>query len=317
MNAVFLDLNTIDRGDLDLSPIELPDLNWQLHPNTRHDQARQRCNNAEIVVSNKVWLGETELKSCRQLKHIVIAATGTNNVDLNAASKFGISVSHVRNYATASVVQHVFSLILALSTQLLAVRTAIQQQRWQQHDQFCLLDFPIRELAGRTIGIIGYGDLGQAVADIARAFGMQVLIAKRDSNDCRAKRLDLNQLLQQSDVVSLHCPLTADTDALIGEQQLALMKSSALLINTARGGLVDERALATAIQQQQIAGAGIDVLSEEPPRHSNSLLELNLSQLIVTPHIAWASQQSRQRLIAKIAENIEAHLAGQTINLVN
>ena len=316
MNAVFLDLDTVDRGDLDLSPITSLDLNWRLHAETAADQVTARCGDAEIVVSNKVWLGDEEFQACPQLQHIVIAATGTNNIDLDAAAKRTISVSNVRDYATTSVVQHVFALMLALTTRLLLVRTAIQQRRWQQHTQFSLLDFPIEELSGKSLGIIGYGALGQAVATVARTFGMQVLIAKRDHDDQRSGRVSLNELLQRSDVISLHCPLTLETKGLIGQHELALMKPSALLINTARGGIVDEHALASAIKQQQIAGAGIDVLSEEPPRNGNPLLELDHPQLIVTPHIAWASHQSRQRLMIKVAENIQAVITGQAVNLV-
>jgi glycerate dehydrogenase len=222
----------------------------------------------------------------------------------------------VRRYATPSVVQHVFSLILALTTHLREYQHLIQTNRWQRSEQFCLLDYPIREIYGKTLGIIGFGELGQGVAKVAEGFGMQVLVSQRPGSPLRRGRTPFDELLARSDILSLHCPLTDNTRNLIGKQELTLMRPSALLINTARGGIIDETALAEALRRGEIAGAGIDVLSHEPPSQGSPLLESNIPNLIVTPHIAWASQESRQRLIEEIARNIQAFINGQTPNRV-
>ena len=209
-----------------------------------------------------------------------------------------------------------FCLILALTRKLNQYQTAIREDRWQKSPFFCVLDYPISELAGKTLGIVGYGVLGKAVAKLGEALGMQVLTAARKGAAPKDGRVSLEELLVQSDVVSLHCPLTPETTDLIGAKEFALMKTSAVLINTARGGIVDEKALVNAIQSQSIAGAGVDVLSEEPPKNGNPLLDVQLPNLIVTPHIAWASVESRQRVINEIAENIIAFENGVRRNVV-
>jgi glycerate dehydrogenase len=214
------------------------------------------------------------------------------------------------------VVEHVFAQILILNRQLYAYRDAVTRGRWQQADGFCLLDFPIRELNGLILGIIGYGELGRAVARMGEAFGMQILVAERAGATPRPGRIPLKTLLAESHVVSLHCPLTDATRNLIGAAELGLMRRDAVLINTARGGMVDEDALLHALQTGRIAGAAMDVLSEEPPRHGNPLLEAALPNLVITPHIAWASINARQRLIDEITRNIQAWLAGSARNLV-
>ena len=211
--------------------------------------------------------------------------------------------------------QHVFALLLSLTTQLGKYRRAVMRGDWQQSHHFCLLDYPIEELAGKTLGIIGYGELGKSVANVAKAFGMKVIISQRPGAIPKPDRVEMEQLLQSADVVSLHCPLTPDTQGLIGRDQLRSMKSSALLINTARGGIVDEAALADALRDGYIAGAGVDVLSEEPPQR-NPLLDKDIPNLIVTPHIARASRSSRQRLLSEIGHNIQAFLDGRPRNLV-
>ena len=316
MLAVFLDRDTADNGDLDMSPIEAAVPDWQYFGATTDAQVVERIREATIVVSNKAQLQREHLEQAGKLKLICIAATGVNNVDLVAARELGITVCNVRAYATASVVQHVFALLLALQTKLLPYRRAVAAGRWQRSNYFSLLDYPIDEIADKTMGIIGYGELGQGVAKVARAFGMRVLLMKRPGASHEPERLPLAQLLPQVDVLSLHCPLTAQTQDLIGAPELALMKPSAILINTARGGIVDELALIAALREGRLGGAGIDVLSQEPPQAGHPLLQDDIPNLIVTPHIAWASRQARQRLIDKVADNIHAYLAGAPINVV-
>jgi glycerate dehydrogenase len=316
MLGVFLDRDTVDRSDLDLAALlgVLPD--WRLHTYTRPEQLAERLAEATVVVSNKVRLDAAAFAAAPQLRLVCVAATGTNNVDLDAAQRHGVTVCNVRGYATPAVVQHVYALMLALTTRLNDYQRDVANGRWQSSPYFCLLDHPIRELAGRTLGIVGYGELGSAVARVATAFGMSVLIAQRAGSAAQAGRIALAEILPQVDVLSLHCPLTPQTRGLIGAQELALMKADALLINTARGGLVDEAALAVALRSGKLGGAGIDVLSEEPPRHDNPLLAGHIPNLIVTPHIAWASREARQRVIDAIAANIRAFLAGAPVNVV-
>jgi glycerate dehydrogenase len=287
-----------------------------LHTCTRPELLAERLAEATVVVSNKVRLDAAAFAATPQLRLVCVAATGTNNVDLDAAQRHGITVCNVRGYATPSVVQHVYALLLALTTRLPDYQRDVAAGRWQASPYFCLLDHPIRELAGRNLGIVGYGELGSAVARLAAGFGMTVLVAQRAGGDAQAGRLALADLLPQVDVLSLHCPLTPQTRGLIGARELALMKPDALLINTARGGLVDETALADALRKGKLGGAGIDVLSEEPPRADNPLLAADIPNLIVTPHIAWASREARQRVIEAIATNIRAFLAGTPVNTV-
>jgi glycerate dehydrogenase len=226
-------------------------------------------------------------------------------VDEEAAEHYGICVRNVSGYATPSVTEHVFALMLALVRRLPDYQRAVLAGRWQLSKQFCLLDFPISELAGRRLGIIGYGELGRAVAVVARAFGMSVIIAARPGTAPVAGRVALEQLLHEADVVSLHCPLTDASRDLIGVKELALMKAGALLINTARGGIVDEQALANALRSGQIGGAAVDVLLTEPPCAGNPLLADDIPNLIITPHIAWASREARQRLVDGVVANIQ------------
>ncbi len=317
MTAVFLDRDSLNHDDLDFSSLQSTLADWRFYADTQPEQTASRIADAEVVVSNKVMLDEAALDAAPKLKLIAIAATGTNNVDLNVAARRGISVCNIRRYATPSVVQHVFALLLSLTRHLNDYQAAVRRGDWQRSGQFCLLDYPIRELGDLTLGIIGYGELGRAVADTAeRAFGMRVLLAQRPGGPAQPGRIALHELLPQLDVLSLHCPLTAETRGLIGREQLALMKPDALLINAARGGIVDEAALATALLGGKLGGAGIDVLSEEPPTADSPLLQQALPNLIVTPHIAWASRQSRQRLLDQLAENIAAFVAGRPQNLV-
>jgi len=314
--GVVLDLGTIDRGDMDLSPLRSLCDCWELHECTAPDETRRRISDAELVISNKVVLDRELLQSAPGLKLVCVAATGTNNLDLAAARELGIAVTNVTGYATPSVVQHVLALMLTHATRLLEYHQAVLDGAWLRSDQFCLLDYPIRELAARTLGIVGYGELGRNVAKVAAAFGMEVLVAQRPGGPPQPDRVPFADLLPQVDVLTLHCPLTEGTRNLIGGAELARMKPDALLINTARGGIVDERALANALRQGIIGGAAVDVLSVEPPRDGNPLLDPSIPNLILTPHTAWASRECRQRLVQEVAENIRAFSEGRKRNRV-
>lgn len=315
-SAAFLDLDSVDRDDLDLSKLNAVVDGWQWHGLVKDDELQDVLASADVVVSNKVVLTDEHLSQARHLKLVCIAATGTNNIDLEAAARNNIAVCNVHGYATPSVVQHVFTLLLALTTRFNEYTSAVKRGAWSKSNFFCLLDYPIRELDGKTIGIVGYGHLGKAVAKVAEAFGMKVMLARRNSEDQRPGRCALHDLLPQLDVLSLHCPLTTETRGMIGADELALMKKDAVLINTARGGLVDEYALLEALQTQQISGAGLDVLETEPPPVGYPILKAELPNLIITPHTAWASHESRQRLLDEIALNIEAFKAGELRNAV-
>jgi glycerate dehydrogenase len=316
-HGVVLDMDTIDTaGNINIGPLQAV-----LHPlHVRHltapDELHLALANMDVVILNKVKLDRTALRANRHIKLIALTATGTNNIDLDAAREFGIAVCNVRAYATPSVVQHVFALLLSLVTRLPDIHAAMQHDEWSHSPHFSLLNYPVHELAGKTLGIVGYGELGRAVAKIAECFDMRVRIARRSEADTRAGRVPLHELLPQVDVLSLHCPLTPETHNLIGERELTLMKSSALLINTARGGVVNEQALLHALQNKMIAGAGIDVLSVEPPPADHVLLQYKQPNLIITPHVAWASVESRQRCINEVAANVAAFKRGEIRNRV-
>ncbi len=315
--GVFLDLASIHPADLDLSGLQASLPEWQLRDSTHADEVASAIEHADVVVVNKVVLNADNLSAAKNLKLICAAATGVNNIDLVTAKNTGIVVCNARAYATASVVQHVFALLLSLTTKLEQYQQDVFNGHWSRSEFFCLLDHPVRELQGLTLGIVGYGELGRAVAAVAQAFGMNVLIAKRDAADMRDGRLDLHALLPQVDVLSLHCPLTAENHGLIGTDEIALMKKDAVLINTARGGLVDEAALLEALQQDRIGGAGLDVIEREPPPADYPLLQQRLPNLIITPHTAWSSRNARQNVLHEIVLNIEAFLRGQPRNKVN
>jgi glycerate dehydrogenase len=313
--GVFLDRGSLGDADVDASALlaTLPD--WRIYASTTAREIKDRIRDAHVLVSNKVVLSADALQSARNLRLICVAATGTNNIDLPVAAQQEIMVCNVPNYATASVTQHVFALILALATRLIDYQGAVKAGRWQKSAQFCLLDYPITELAGKVMGIVGYGELGRSVARVAGCFGMHVKISGRPGVIAEG-RLPLHELLSVADIVSIHCPLTRQTRNLIGTREFGLMKRSALLINTARGGIVDEQALADALRAGEIAGAGVDVLSLEPPSEGSPLLAEDISHLIVTPHIAWASREARQRLLDGVCDNIRGFLAGKPRNVV-
>jgi glycerate dehydrogenase len=314
--AVFLDLASVDRGDLDLAGLRRVAASWATYAQTPVELTAARIGDAVVAVTNKVVVDRAVMTACPGLRLICVAATGTNNVDLEAARERGIAVCNVTGYATPSVVQHVFALMLALTTRLAEHAAAAQDGRWAASDLFCVLDFPFRELAGKTLGIVGYGELGRGVARVAEAFGMSVLVAQRPGGSPQQGRLPLDELLARSDVVTLHVPLADNTRGLIGERELALMRPDALLIDTARGGIVDEAALSAALRAGRLGGAGVDVLAVEPPRGGSPLLENPPPNLIVTPHVAWASRESRQRLLDGVALNIRAFSEGRERNRV-
>jgi glycerate dehydrogenase len=280
------------------------------YDSTPPEKLYNRIRGAEIIITNKCKLSADSLKHAPLLRYVCAAATGFNHIDIDAADHKGIAVSNIRDYATPSVVQHVYALILSLSTRLMDYHSAIKDGAWQRSENFCLLDYPIEEVSGKTLGIIGYGTLGQAVAKVAPALGMEVLICQHLHSGAESGRLELEELLSTADIISLHLPLNEKTTRLIGEREISLMKPGSLLINTSRGGIVDEKALADALKLKHIGGAGIDVLAAEPPVDGSPLLEVNIPNLIITPHTAWASRQSRQRLVDQVADNIRSFLAG-------
>lgn len=317
MKAVFLDFASLDQNDLDIRQLQQQFDALLLYPATSPDQILSRVQDAQVIISNKVMLDANLIRQLPELKLILISATGTNNVDLVAARQQEIVVCNCQGYGTAAVAQHTLMLMLCLATSLLKYDRAVRAGAWNRSEQFCLLDYPITELAGKTLGIVGYGELGKAVARLAEAFGMQVNIASLPHRPGGPERVPLQELLAQVDFLSLHCPLTEETRNLIGAAELQQMKSSAFLINCARGGLVNEAALAQALRQGQIAGAASDVLTVEPPKEGNILLNNDIPNLIITPHTAWGSMQARQRMLDQLTENTQAFMQGQPIRRVD
>lgn len=312
-HLVFLDRSTLQ------ATVRRPafDHTWEEHAATAPDQIALRLRDATIALTNKVPLRADVLAQLPKLKMIAVAATGYDVIDVAACRERGIAVCNIRNYAVHTVPEHVFALTLALRRSLLEYRADVERGRWQQAEQFCFFDHPIRDLHGSTMGIFGGGTLGQGTAALARAFGMRVLFA--DVNPGRpsgTERTPMDQVLAESDVISMHCPLTPATRHLIGAEQLRRMKRSAILINTARGGLVDENALVTALKEGWIAGAGFDVLTTEPPKHGNPLLDLRLPNFILTPHVAWASGGAMQILADQLIDNVELFVKGTPQHLV-
>ena len=318
MGAVFLDFATVNHGDLDTDRLRRVVPQIKLHDVTAESEIAARVAGAEILLVNKLRITRRHMTENRGLRLIAVAATGTNNIDLDAARELGIGVCNVRNYCTTSVMQHVLSAMLLLTHHLGQYSQLATSGAWGRSPQFTMLDFPVRELSGRVLGVVGYGTLGRAVAQAAQAaLGMRVLIANRAGGGERVEgRVDLDELLKRSDVVSLHCPLTPATENLIGARELELMRPDALLINTARGGLIDAAALADALRRRRIGGAAIDVLTQEPPVDGSPLLAPDLPNLIVTPHIAWSAREARQRCLDEMALNIEQFLLGGNRNRV-
>jgi glycerate dehydrogenase len=316
MRGVFLDLASLAEQDLDLSGFDALFDDWQMYPRTLPAERLDRIGNADVVVTNKVVIDEATLTAAAQLKLVCLTATGYNNVAIDSARERGIVVSNAVGYATDSVAQHVFALILAHHTRLFEYNAAVRRGDWSRSSQFGLLDYPVRELRGMTLGIVGYGELGQGVGRLAEAFGMRVLVSQRPGGSSAPGRVALEQVLRESDVLTLHVPLLDSTHHLIDADALASMKPTALLINTARGAVVDNAALAEALRRGQIGGAGIDVLDVEPPPLDHPLLAEDVPNLIVTPHSAWAGRQARQNVVDETIANIKAFQNGSPRNRV-
>lgn len=314
LNIVFLDRATIPRH------IDLPDLSvahqWQDYDFTTPEQVLERISDADIVITNKVILTREILAQLPKLKLIAISATGTNNVDLSACRELNIAVCNVQGYATQSVPEHVIAMMFALRRNLFGYHQDIAAGEWQRNKQFCFFTHPIGDIAGSVMGIIGGGSLGKATAALAQALGMQVAFAEhKGAESCREGYVSFEQVLTTADVLTLHCPLTAATTHLISQPELALMKPNALVINTGRGGLIDEVALVDALKQRRIAGAGVDVFTQEPADMGNPLIaNMDLPNLLLTPHVAWGSDSAIQRLVTILIANIDAFIAGKSQN---
>jgi glycerate dehydrogenase len=314
MRAVFLDLATLAGDDLDLSALAATVDQWQAFDATTAEQRLEHIGDAEIVITNKVVLDAGILRAAPQLKLVCLTATGYNNVDIEVARDRGIGVCNVTAYATDSVVQHVFALMLAHFTSLTDYIASVRRGDWSRSDRFCLLDYPVREIRDMTLGIVGYGELGRGVEQVARGFGMRILVSRRPGGVSVPGRTAFDDVLRQSDVLTLHVPLTAATERLIDADALAAMKSTALLINTARGAVVDNLALAEALRNGEIGGAAVDVLDAEPPPADHPLLAEDVPNLIVTPHSAWAGQRARQNVVDETVSNLRAFQRGERRN---
>ena len=316
MTAVFLDYSTMGDG-LDLTPLTdlLPDL--QIFDATSEDQVAERIRDAEFVFVNKIRLDDALLDQASKLRFIGLTATGTDNIDTDSAVRHGVAVANIRAYCTQSVTEHVFGVLLMLTHNLGRYSAAVGRGDWNRAPDFCMLDYPVRELSLMTLGIVGLGDLGNSVARTARHFGMNVMVSARPGEaEIPDGRVAFDELLGKADVISLHCPLNEHTHGLFGASEFRKMKSSAILINTARGALVDTAALAEALESGEIAAAAIDVLPKEPPVDGDPLLDYRGDNLIVTPHIAWSTDRARQEAIAELAANVAAFLNGEKRNRV-
>jgi glycerate dehydrogenase len=290
---------------------------YEEYSKTSFNQIVPRLQQATIAIINKVQLNEEMLVKLPKLKMVAVAATGYDCTDIAACKNHGVEVANIRNYAIRTVPEHVFMMILSLRRNLIAYRRDIENGMWQTSDQFCLFTHDICDLYGATIGIIGNGAIGQATAEIARGFGMRVIFSNyKLSSEDNVESVPFKVVLAQSDILSLHCPMTPETRDMIGINELRKMKRNALLINTARGGLVNEKALLQALDEGLIAGAGFDVLTTEPPESSHPLLNIKRPNFILTPHVAWTSDGAMQLLAEQLINNIESWVAGNPQNLV-
>lgn len=316
MKLIFLDASTLDRGDIDFGPLE-KEGSLTLYPTTAPDQTVERVEDAEVIISNKAPVTAEVLDAAPKLKLVVSAATGVNQIDLDACRSRQIGVANVAGYSTESVAQHTFSLILELATRTTTYASKIQQD-WPASPIFTRLDHPIFELSGKTIGIVGLGTIGRAVARIAEAFGMKVIAYARDGSpsDGVIPRIAEAAFFPQADVISLHCPLTPETENFINATRIAAMKPGAMLINTSRGPLVEEAPLVEALRSGHLGGAGLDVLAVEPPPADHPLLAEGIPNLLITPHTAWSTLEARIRLVEGITANIRAFKDGQSLNRI-
>lgn len=314
--VVFLDTSTIPQS------VQFPTLSFPhsftQYSKTSPEQVVDRLTGAQVAIVNKVVLDENILKQLPDLRLIAVSATGVNNIDLKACQRLGISVTNVQGYATQSVPEHVLALMLALRRNIFAYHQDIKAGEWQKRGDFCFFNQPIGDLAGSTLAIIGRGSLGQALSVLGQAIGMRVIFADHKGvNQPREGYVEFHQALQQADVVSLHCPLNPQTQNLIAQPELAMMKPTSLLINTGRGGLVDEADLVAALKAGQIAGAGVDVFTQEPADKTNPLIaNMDLPNLILTPHVAWGSETAIRKLVAILFQNIDDFWQGKVSNCV-
>ncbi len=314
--AVFLDAASLNPGDIDLSPLHRAAGSLVLFDNAPAGRLADQNINPWCVIVNKIQLDAGFFEQHSHLRLVCITATGTNNVDLEAAQARDVAVVHCRGYSTDSVAQHVLMLILTLVRNFPAYHRDIVNDEWSRSPLFCLLRHPIREIQQMKIGIIGYGEIGQKVGALATAFGMEVVISERPGCQIRPGRTGMDEVLATCDVITLHCPSTPETRNLMDRRAFNLMRNDAILINTARGDLVDEAALLEALQKGSIAGAAVDVLTSEPPAADHPLLKLRLPNFIVTPHNAWGSREARQRAVDQTAENITRWRSGESIRRV-
>ncbi len=311
MRVVFLDAGSLDLGDLDLGPLQRAADPLECYPRTRPEALLPRLASAEAAIVNKVVLDADTLRRLPRLRLIAVAATGTNNVDLDAARELGITVTNCQGYGTAAVAQHTLALMLNHFTRIPEATARVCEGAWSRSAHFSLIDPGQREIAGRRLGIVGYGTLGRQVAAYAEALGMEVWVSERpDAVSCRAGRVPFHDLLPEVDVLSLHCPLTETTAGLIDGRVLQRMRGDALLVNTARGGLVDESALLQALQSGEIGAAAVDVLSQEPPPADHPMVIAALPNLVITPHSAWAALEARQRIVDQLHRILVAFADG-------
>lgn len=316
-SITILDGYTLNPGDLSWDPLRslAP---CHIHDRTQPNELLNRASQSTILLTNKVVLNQATLQQLPHLKYIGVLATGYNVVDITAATQQGIAVTNVPAYSTASVAQLVFSLLFELTFQTAHHAQRIKEGAWSQCPDFTFRDTPLIELHGKSLGILGFGRIGRAVAEIGHALGMHVLATTRTrpkASNIPVEYVSQDLLFRRSDVLSLHCPLTPTTEHIVNEESLALMKPTAYLINTARGPLLDESAVARALHENRLAGAGLDVLSQEPPPASNPLLAA--PRCLITPHIGWATLAARQRLMAEATRNVRAFLEGSPVNVVN
>src|SRR5262245_12105894 len=313
---VFLDAATY--GDISLQSC-IDQWDCTVHQVTSPSETCERLMGHSVVVTNKVVIDRAVLSSAKELKLVAVAATGTDIIDREAAKEFGVSICNVPGYATQSVAQFTLALILQLTTRAAHYGSAVQSDAWQKSPIFTLLTFPSIELKGKKLGIIGYGNIGRAVAEMARGFGLEVLIAARPgSKEPQPGRVPIREIFRQADVITLHCPLTPQTKSLINAETLSLMKPTALLVNTARGALIDETALIQALRERRLAAAALDVISHEPPPADHPIIQAvkELDNLLVTPHTAWSAREARERLLGEVTDNIRAFFEGKPRNIV-
>jgi glycerate dehydrogenase len=315
--AVFLDYATVG-PDVDVASLERV-VDLECHAATSPENVPELIRGCEVVIVNKTRVSRRALLQAPEVKLIALVATGTDNVDIGAARDAGVAVTNIRDYCNTAVVQHVFALVLSLTQGIHHYAALVRDGAWQRSKTFALFDYPIRELTGLNLGIVGHGSLGRAVGEFGRCLGMHVLVSARPDaapDAVPAGRVAFDEVVRAADVLTLHCPLTDATRHMLNRERFGTMKRGAIVINTARGGLIDSADLVTALTQGLIGGAGIDVLAEEPPTGDDPLLSADLPNLIVTPHIAWAAREARQRAINQVTENIAAFLSGESLRRV-